>query len=143
MANLQTLQQWRAFAPDIGNNLELPAGEQFLLEVAVGLSFQELAEYQTSLKSTPPGDLPEILTKYVRVIGGPHTLAREPISSVADLWALLMKHAAPAIFEITTAVPHFNSVPETRALFFERRSGGSAFTPPRSAAKKDEKTAER
>lgn len=144
MANLETLHQWRRFAPDIGNNRDLEPEQQLLLEVKVGLSFKELGEYQAALKPAAKEGheaMLRLMRDYVRVVGGPHTIGGEQVATLDDYWSAISKYATGALIELTTAVPHFNSVSEIQAHFAERRSGGTASTPPRSAAKKDEKTA--
>ena len=145
MANLDSAHTWRRFAPDIGANLELPEGEQLLLEVASGITFTQLREVDSVVR----GGLPEeekisVLSKYVRIVGGPHTIGGETVATLADYWRVVcLRPGLYSATELLTALGHFNSVSEAQAHFSERRSGGTAFTPPRSAAKKDEKTAGR
>lgn len=142
MATLETLYRWAKFAPDIGNNAELPAGQQFVLEVATGLPRATLAAMAESIQSAADDDgRVAALAPYVRIHGGPHTLGGRPVATLQDYFAVIAGLAGGYnVRELFGAVAHFNSFSGADALFSERRFGGTAFMPPRSAAKDSSET---
>jgi hypothetical protein len=140
MANLG-LQKWHPFVPDLGNNRELPAGEQLVLEVKGGLTREEVMGHLRFIQQpeTKDGETEEEararnLSEYIRLVGS-HTIGGKPVTTFAEyLEAIRPVGDAYNLRELYAAVAYFNSLQAGDALFSERRSGGTAFTPPRSAA---------
>lgn len=142
MAKLETLHRWARFAPDIGNNRELPAGEQLVIEVATGLPKAAMSSLAEAIQQAETDEARvAALSPYVRLTGGPHTLGGQPVTSLADYYAVCAQLAGGYnLRELFASVPHFNSLAEADAVFYERRSGGTAFMPPQSVAKDDAQT---
>jgi adenylosuccinate lyase len=142
MASLDTLHRWTKFAPDIGNNRDLPAGEQLLLEVAAGLPKTALTALADALREAADDAARiEALSRYVRLVGGPHTLGGVQVATLKDYFDIVAGLAGGYnLRELFAAVGHFNSFAEADAVFSERRSGGTAFMPPRSAARDGDET---
>jgi hypothetical protein len=142
MATLDTLHRWARFAPDIGNNRDLPAAEQLLLEVATGLPKAALLALAESIgAATDDTGRIEALSQYIRVVGGPHALGGVEVKALADYFGVVAGLAGGYnLRELFAAVGHFNSFAEADSVFSERRSGGTAFMPPRSAAKDGDET---
>ena len=145
MADLQLLQRWVAFVPDIGNNRALPPDQQLVLEVASSLPKEALMRFSADLQGAPAdGETPDdarirVLSQYVRLVGGPHTLGGRTVATVADYTRLCIDLSGHYnLREVFAAVGYFNSLSSTDALFSERLSGGTAFTLHRSAAQDDE-----
>lgn len=141
MARLETQARWVRFAPDIGNNLELAAGEQLVLEVQAGLTREEMLAFGADIKAASEGDdktdaIIAVLARHVRLVGTNHRIGGRDINTVSD-YAKLCNDIPDQLNmrELFGSVAHFNSLAGSEALFSERRSGGTAFTPPRRAAK--------
>ena len=141
MANLDSLQRWVAFVPDIGNNRALPPEQQLVLEVVSSLSKEALLQFSEDLKAPPKeGETADearirVLTQHVRLVGGPHSLGGHVVSTLAEYVRVCINLAGHYnLRELFAAVGYFNSFSSTDALFSERLSGGTAFTLHRSAA---------
>lgn len=143
MARLETQSRWVRFAPDIGNNHALVAGDQLLLEVEAGLTREQLLAFSADLRTRNvdgtqeerDAAIIEVLARHVRLVGTNHRIGGRDINSVADYARLC--NEIPDQFnlrELFGCVPHFNSLAAGEALFSERRSGGTAFMPPQRAA---------
>jgi hypothetical protein len=141
MARLETQARWVRFAPDIGNNRELAAGEQLLLEVQAGLTREEMLAFAADIKAAGDGQddkseaIVAVLARHVRLVGANHRIGGRDINNVGD-YAKLCNDIPDQLNmrELFGCVAHFNSLAGGEALFSERRSGGTAFTPPRRAA---------
>lgn len=142
MANLTRTYRWERFAPDIGDNLELPEGERLELEVASGLTGEQLAAHldalRTSTADVEPAALPEafskVLSPYVRLVGS-HTIDGRPVTTLQEYLGVVMSMAGIYnVRELASVVSQFNSVEGTSELFSKRRSGGSRTTRAPSAA---------
>lgn len=66
MANLKRRFTFKRWAPDIGENREVPEGERLYLELAVGLTDQQLRDAMRALQ-TPPVEPPEAAELQKRV----------------------------------------------------------------------------
>ncbi len=133
MANLKQQFRWAPFAPDLGENLSLPETEQLRLEVANGLTAQQLSDLSASVAATKWSEtekLAEAFEPYVRVIGE-NTVNGKPLNTVADYFALVTNtstRGAGAIGGLLGEVMRLNSVTGELELFLQRRSGGGAST---------------
>lgn len=141
MANLDTLQRWVAFVPDIGNNRALPPDQQLVLEVASSLPKEAMLRFGDEIKAPPKeGETKDdatirVLGQYLRVAGGPHSLGGHVVSNLGDYMRVCIGLAGHYnLRELFSAVGYFNSLSSTDALFSERLSGGMAFTLHQSAA---------
>lgn len=167
MASLTRKHTFRKWAPDIGENRELPGGPVLFLELATGLTELQVKEIFESIGRVPevPGidemqaqakaaPTPEerlriireadaaalkvlreyhagLLSPYVRVVGGPHTVDGMPLATVEDYLALIQTardSGALALGELLAALREFNSLSGPDELFSLRRSGSSAST---------------
>ncbi len=178
MANLTRRYSFKKWAPDIGENRELPGGPVLFLEIATGLSQAQMEAIAEQLKAArsvelakpdlaalPEGErnaaaraalqgyiealcgvMVDALSPYVRVHGGPHTVDGQPLATLADFLRLTAQSADMGVnarAELEAAVATFNSMEGPDELFSLRRSGGTASTPPPSAASKDSEMAAR
>lgn len=150
MADIGALNRWTPFVPDIGNNRDLPAEQQFVLEVASGLPKETLLAFSAAIAAAPDeGETKDDhaikeLAKHVRVVGGPHTLGGKEIKDLPDYARLcLTLNGNYNLRELFAAVGYFNSISGDDALFSERRSGGTAFMLHRNAALAGNRTDDR
>lgn len=160
------LFHWERFEPQLGDNHRLPPAQRLYLEVACGLTKQQLkaclrALDFTSLQpdvvaatkeaATPePGEKPnEALERvvermmeglcveqlaaawgpYVRMGAVHTTINGVTIATLKDYLAVVIQQ--PGRFnmvELSRVIGQINTVTGTRALFFERLSGGPVFT---------------
>lgn len=141
MANLNDLQRWIAFVPDIGSNRSLPRDQQLVLEVAASLPREMLSHFAEQLQnpSLLEGETADdgrfrILSQYIRLVGE-HRLGGVEVKTVTEYAKVCVKLTGQYnLRELFAAVGFFNSLSGTEALFSERLSGGTAFTLPPSAA---------
>lgn len=73
MPNLTRTHRWEPFAPNLGNNLELPPEEQFELEVAAGLTKVEVDDFERRVNS-PQAD--------VEAVGSPLRAEKDRIEAL-------------------------------------------------------------
>lgn len=159
MADLKRRHAYRRWAPDIGENRELEGGPALWFEVATGLTAQQLMDARNrfaELRSEVAGqsDIPAIKAKlsqafleafgeFLRVVGGPHTVGQKSLASIADYIDIVQEQAdfgQLALKDLVATIERFNSFGGPDELFLQRRSGGEASTPPRSAAKEEPPT---
>lgn len=140
MANLDNLQRWVAFVPDIGTNRALPPEQQLTLEVAASLTKEQLLGFRDAINAKPKeGETPDaarirVLGQHVRLVGE-HRIGGAEVKTFADYVATCLTMTDQYnLREVFAAVGYFNSVSAGDALFSERLSGGTAFTLHRSAA---------
>ena len=141
MADLNNLQRWVAFVPDIGNNRAQPPAQQLILEVAASLPKETLLQFSEQLKSPTllEGERPDdgryrLLSQHVRLVGE-HRLGGVEVKTLVDYARVCAGLTGQYnLREIFAAVGYFNSLSGTDALFSERLSGGTAFMLPQSAA---------
>ena len=144
MANLTRAYRWERFAPDIGDNLSLPEGQRLELEVASGLTGEQLRAHRDAITGAfesareTPEKLPELLaaalSPVVRLVGS-HTVDGKPVTTLAEyLGVVFSLSGVYNLREVTQTVLDFNSIEGTSRLFFARHSGGSPTTSARSAA---------
>lgn len=166
MANLKRLHTWKKWAPDIGDNRELPEPVLYL-ELATGLTAAQMHQVREGLarmgevKLLDDDSVPlderlgahkkalrevyvEALGDFVRVQGGPHTVDGMPLATLVDYVALVQTRAdwgtAP-LLELHQALHAFNSLSGPDELFSLRRSGGARTTRAQSVEPASEKTA--
>jgi len=150
MATLTRRTRWEPYAPNLGDNLELPEAERLTLEVATGLTKQQLIDLGAATRELKWGDgdallanFTALLGPYVRVVGE-HTIEGKPVTTLAELLALVVESPSAAsyfLLEVTGQLMEANSVSGGLRLFSSRRSGGGATTAGRSAAKTESQTA--
>lgn len=79
----------------------------------------------------------------VRLVGS-HSVAGRPVTTLREYLGLVVEetagHGGYSLTELRNEVVRLNSLGGQQELFFERRSGGSPSTAPRSAAKDSAKT---
>lgn len=149
MANLETLIRYQRFAPDLGANRELE--KPFFVELAVGMTKLQLKALADTVdtvdeKATGMGDeeylehavkkMADALAPYVKMGTEPLVVNGKRIETLSELLTLYATLASgpAAMLELSTALRWFNSIGGATALFFERLSGGSVSTTPRSGA---------
>lgn len=153
MANLTRKPRWVRFEPDLGNNLELPPEERFYLEIASSLTKEQLTEAFLTLKAEmesvaetakaegraeTAAELAGAITKgigeYVRT--GPLTVDGVKVDGLSGylehVVAGLADQGGYNIEEVTVQLRRVNSFTGSRALFYERLSGGATSTQPPS-----------
>ena len=149
MANLTRLFRWERFAPNIGDNLELPEEERLHLEVASGLTREQMLNLSAAVKAvdwtdraTVARQYAELYAPYVRLVGK-HTVDGAPLETLEQLFALALTQADAGLYvlrEVMVTLMEFNSLEGSLKLFSARRSGGGPGTASRSAAKGSEQT---
>jgi hypothetical protein len=162
MANLKRRFHFKRWAPDIGENRDLPVPALFL-EIATGLTQAQLEGVSERIQRMGPdiealthGDgfaeslravqrlaFVEAMGKFVRVLGGPHMVDEQPLATLEDYLALAQQAAdfgAGAMKELLAALRSFNGFTGADELFSLRRSGGSASTAAPSVVKDEPKT---
>lgn len=146
MANFDRQHSFRKWAPDIGDNRER-AEPGLWFEIATGLSAAQvkaaLARVARSIddmqgkddvaevKAIQAAAYGEALAPYVRVVGGPHSVAGMPLESLEHYIGIVQKQAdfgSTALNDLLGAVRQFNSFSGPDELFLLRRSGGLAST---------------
>lgn len=150
MANLTRRTRWAPYAPNLGDNLELPEAERLTLEVATGLTKQQLLDFSAATRELKWGDgeallanFTALLEPYVRVVGE-HTIEGMPVKTLAELLALVVESPSAASYFLMEAMGQLmeaNSISGGLRLFSLRRSGGGAITAGQSAAKTENPTA--
>ena len=131
MADLGRLWKWATWTPDLGDNLQ--QAKPFSLRVKSGLSKLDVAAYSESLSahwSTGTADsLFALVSPFVEMGEEPLSANGAPVADVRAYVDLLFTLGSEELrAELAYSVLHFNSVRGTSALFYERLSGGSAFT---------------
>lgn len=155
MANLTRRFRWKKWAPDLGENRELPEPVLYL-ELATDLTAAQLEEVgerltrkgetvatMDELRAAMRARFVEALGPYVRVHGGPHTVDGQPLATFEDYVALVQQAAgagAAQLRELQAAVLAFNSISGPDELFSLRSSGGARSTGGQRPAQDDEKT---
>lgn len=132
MADITEAHSWERLAPNIGNNRKLERPFYFLVKSNLTITERDAyAEKLSALLSAPDTDaekLAAFLGEYVRMGDEPLNVAGQSIASLADFLRWLDDRAAsPLLSELFGMVPYANSTEGARALFFERRSSGTAF----------------
>lgn len=164
MADLKRTFHWERFAPNFGDNLELPEAERISLDLATGLSTLDLAAFHGALekvqKLAPPqavvtleGEAPPTLevviervirpramllaeawAPFVRLVGQ-HSVNGKPLAGLGDyLFFALSQAGIYNVFEILKAVDRLNTLGGTKELFSDAASGGSSSTEGRKTA---------
>ena len=88
----------------------------------------------------------DALGPFVRVEGGPHSVAGQPLATLCDYVALVQQRADlgfPALKELQSALTKFNSFEGPDELFSLRSSGGARSTDAQSTAKDESPPVER
>lgn len=161
MANLKRRHAFKRWAPDIGENRDLPEPALWF-DLATGLSAEQLAGIRERMAKpvTPPEEgTPEqrleglktalrarylsAFGDFVRVQGGPHSIEGRPLVTLEDYLCIVETQAdfgQLAVKDLFSALLSFNNFGGGDELFLQRLSGGSASTGPQSAAKVEPKT---
>lgn len=152
MPDLKRLWSWARFEPSIGDNLELPVGKRFFLELAVGLTKVELDAWQADLKAavedkpdaTFHGRLARAYERFVRLGSEPLSLNGQPIATLEEYFAALWEQPGAFLLqELGQQLVWLNSFDGARGLFSVRHSGGSISTGAQSVVKGTPQTAGR
>lgn len=153
MPNLTRTWTREKYVPNIGDNRDFE--KPFFFWVKSGLTKVELEELGLQLNVAlgpprpvdakkedpdPPSDWKawaEAISTAVEMGTEPLSLNGKTIGSVGEYVeaVLLLGIGGAELAAMQDAVFHYNSVVGARMLFFERRSGGTGFTPALSAAK--------
>lgn len=138
------MKRWERYAPDIGNNRELPDGERLELEVRTRLSRDELVDWSRRVQGVVGGGdnaaTVKVLEECVRLVGT-HRIDDKPVTTLLEYYEIITSLLDVSHFkELLAVVTKLNTFSGDDAVFSERLSGGMASTLRRSAAKKDEKT---
>lgn len=162
MANLKRRHTFKRWAPDIGENRDLPEPALWF-EIATGLSVEQISAVKERMAQPipePPEGLEgkewlafivaairvrylEAFGQYVRIVGGPHTIDGARLETLEDYLVIVEQQAdkgKTAVTDLFSALLAFNSFTGHDELFLQRRSGLSASTGPQSAAKEEPKT---
>ena len=139
---MPSLSRWLAFVPDIGNNREQPPADQLVLEVAASVTREALLRFSEQIKEpilaegeTADDGRLRVLSEFVRMKGGPHTLGGVVVKTMSDYARVCIGLSGHYnLRELFAAVGYFNSLSAADALFSERLSGGTAFMLHQSAA---------
>lgn len=153
MPNLSRIK-WSRFEPDIDNNRHLPEGQRFYMELARGLSKEEMAAFRASFFQSQISDGLEgealkkaeadwrdarvaSLLPHVRLGKTPLVLdGGEAVATVAQYLGLFAEQASLYQWiELARELMHINSVAGNEALFSARPSGGSSSTADQSSAR--------
>lgn len=153
MADITRTYRWEKFAPDLGNNLDLPEDKRFNLEIASGLPPARLVQFEEDIgKAAKADNVVESAVLYtaameglVRVVGE-NTIAGIQVNTLKDYVALLMGTPETSVdlfnlIEVTVALREFNSLTGQARLFWRRHSGGLLSMPGQSVAKNANQTA--
>lgn len=149
MAELKRRTRWKKWAPDLGENRDLPDGPALYLELAVDLTAEQLSEAAERIRQWDAEGAATVrevyerigvaytaaLTPYVRVHGGPHTVDGETLATLADYVRLVQRAASGGsdqLKELMAALSSFNSIKGPDELFSLPRSGGVRTTDARS-----------
>lgn len=138
--------RWVRLEPELGDNRKLPEAKRFFLEVAAGLTkdqmqalFEGLAE-KTKTRNVEGKEMEDIFREYaadlaaafgpfVRMGSEPLRINGAEVKTLADYFGVgVRQKAQPIITELFAAVRTANSVEGTRELFSGRHSGGFTFT---------------
>lgn len=139
MADLGRLWKWAIWTPDLGDNLQQE--RPFFLRVKSGLTKVDVAGYTEALEAFWRGErsvekLHALVSPYVEMGDEPLSANGVPVVDLRAYIELVMSLGDAGLIEaLTYSVLHFNSARGTTALFFERLSGGSAFTTEPSAGR--------
>lgn len=147
MANLTRRHAFRKWAPDIGENRELEGGPVLWLEVATGMTGEQLSSMSARLarvsedvaglstteevKAALKTSFVDALGPYVRVVGGPHQVDGATLATFDDYVGIVQAQAdfgQLALKDLVATVTRFNSFAGPDELFLQRRSGGLAST---------------
>lgn len=153
MADITRTYRWEKFAPNLGNNLELPEDKRFNLEIASGLPPARLVQFEEDIgKAAKADNVVESAVLYtaamdglVRVVGE-NTISGIQVNTLKDYVALLMGTPETSVdlfnlIEVTVALREFNSLTGQARLFWRRHSGGLLSMPGQSVAKNANQTA--
>jgi hypothetical protein len=151
MATLTRRWSWKKWAPDIGENRELEGGPVLFLELAAGLTAEQLEGVFAAIRTADTVDgvraaMAEALTPYVRVFEGPHAVDGQPLATFGDYVALVSTMAdrgLGALRDLSAALTSFNSLAGPDELFSLRSSGGARSTGDQRPAKAAKQTGAR
>lgn len=162
--NFERLWHWYRFAPNLGNNLELPEAEQLTLEIGVGLTKVEIESLRIGLqKIVSPYVVPivvdgkvdleateieadkhidlaasamaEAWDKFARLGPGNHSINGRPLTCLKDyLKAAMVQPGVFQVIELFDTIIHFNTVTGSRALFSVPPAGGVTSTRQKNSA---------
>ena len=136
MPELQ-LWHWEELAPAIGNNKELPAGEQLLIRIKAGVSKARLEQFDRDRQEMlRPGAARPTAEQWAALLGDLVELARtdftvegRPIRTMVDYLELALEQASLELLaELLGAITYWNSVAGIRSFRYGPRSGGRATT---------------
>lgn len=129
MASL-SLSKWARYEPSIPENLELPVGERFFLELHAGMSSIQFGAFVETLKGVDDeASMAAALSPAMRMGSVPLTLDDVAVESVAEYIMLVAgQRGRPLLTELQEKLVWLNSYGGTREVFCVRPSGGSAFT---------------
>lgn len=158
---LKRRSTFRRWAPDIGENRDLPTPGLYF-ELATGLGMEDIiairqrlsqsvevpeeVALEQKLQALKDGVLKrwlEALGSHVRIVGGPHSIAGRPLESLEDYVRIVMDQAdlgGLAMGDLRDALLSFNTFSGGDELFLQRRSGSSASTAAPSVVKEEPKT---
>lgn len=159
MANLKRRHVFRRWAPDIGENRELEDGPALWLDIATGLTAQQLNDARTrfaesqgatagldseqAIKDALRAGFVEAFGAYVRVVDGPHLVDGIEMKDLNDYVSIIQgqrDYGQLALKDLVAALDRFNSFKGPDELFSPRRSGGLASTGAQSVVKDMPKT---
>lgn len=126
--------RWEPFAPEICDNRELEPQEQFVVELAVGLSKTQLTELaaafdQVLASAERVKGMVDLFTPFIRLGSEPLTVDGKAITNLPEYfeWCAGL-HNAANLLELPNALAKANSVQGMHETFFARLSGGFGST---------------
>lgn len=160
MTALKRRHAFKRWAPDIGENRDIIAdwqkgGEKgpapgLWFELATGLAPADISGIRERMARDLdiPEDLPgpeslaavktglrlrylEAFGKYVRIVGGPHSIEGRPLEKLEDYLSIIEDQSdfgKVAVTDLFTALLSFNSFTGPDELFLQRRSGSLVST---------------
>ena len=132
-----TLWRWEEYAPDFGNNREVPRAEQFRLRVKAGISKARFTRFLEEKERTSADDWDAALSDLVEV-AQPVTLDGVEVKTLKDYLSIALEQRnGQMLLELVGAVTYFNSIAGARSFGSGRASGGGS-SMSRSPGKTDE-----
>jgi hypothetical protein len=135
MASLTRTWKWERYEPNLGDNREQP--EPFFLKVKSGVTRDELRGFEERIAAAAEMPTEEqkraalaLFSEFLEWGAHALVLGERRVASLAEYLEFLdtLVDGGTLVAELAWAIRWHNSVRGTRANFFERLSGGTAYT---------------
>lgn len=140
--------RWERYVPDLGENRSLAEADRLELELASGLTAEELSSLREQMaeavevgaagggRAKVAAAFATALEGRVRLRGGPHVLDGREVKTLAEYLDVVATIAdGYSLYEVGTALIEANVFGGRDELFSQRRSGGWVSTRSQLAAK--------